>query len=381
LLSSLDAMPPGWEAAFEAVDRAWFLPDRVWAFDDDAGVYTCVIDRLADPEAWHRYAQANVALVTRWDDGAHTGDDPGRVATSSASMPSIVADMLHELAVTGREKVLEIGTGTGYTAALLAARGCRVTTIEIDPEVAEQARKNLAAAGFPDVAVVTGDGALGYAEGGPWDRVHVTAGVRRTPPAWLEQTRPGGLVVMPWGTYYAHSDRIAVLSVRDARHASGPFTEPVGFMKLRAQRARWPNTSFPDGWMVDARASRPDIDIADITGPEYGTVEFILGLHVPDCIPQVVETAEGVNLWLYGADTGDGESIAVAAFADGYDPQALQAGARDLWDEVQAAYHRWDDAGRPDADRFGLSVVVDADGVVEQRGWYRSPDNELRTVG
>ncbi|MFI6581147.1 methyltransferase domain-containing protein [Embleya sp. NPDC050493] len=380
LLADAGALPPGWQSAFDTVRRADFLPARFWAWCNESG-YTPLIDRNATGEwgrqAWDRAADEDLVLVTQWDDGDHTGDVRGDNPTSSASAPAAVARMLDALDIHGGEAVLEVGTGTGYTAALLAARGCRVTTIEVDAELAERARKNLARAGYRGVVVLTGDGALGHPGGGPYDRIHVTAGVRHTPGAWLEQTRPGGLIVMPWGTYYAGPDWTTVLTVHGAHYASGPFTDPLAFMKLRAQRARWPRTSFPPGWMDTARVSEPDIDIADITGGLYDPVEFVIGLHVPQCVPQRVDHPESVNLWLYGADTGDGESIAVAAFGDGYNPQALQAGPRDLWGEVQTAYHRWADAGKPAADRFGLTVVVDADGTVEQRPWYEAPDREL----
>src|SRR4051794_7500948 len=143
-------MPPGWAGAFSAVDRAHFLPARVWAFDDVRRTYTSVIDRDRHPEAWFSAAYDNVPLITQWVDGVHAGDAPGRLATSSVSMPSAVADMLHELDITGGESVLEVGTATGYTAALLAARGCRVVGIEVDPVLAEQARVNLARTPWAD---------------------------------------------------------------------------------------------------------------------------------------------------------------------------------------------------------------------------------------
>jgi protein-L-isoaspartate O-methyltransferase len=383
LLADAGALPHGWENAFATVHRADFLPARFWAWSSESG-YTSAIDRNATGEqgrrAWDRAADEDLALVTQWDDGRHTGTEPGNNPTSSASAPAAVARMLDALDIHGGETVLEIGTGTGYTAALLAARGCRVTTIEIDTEVAEQARKNLAHSGCPDVTVITGDGILGHPGGEPYDRVHVTAGVRHTPRAWLEQTRPGGIIVMPWGTYYAPADWTAVLTVHDPHHASGPFSDPLAFMKLRAQRACWPRTSHPDEWIDTARSSTPDIDIADITGTLYDPVEFVIGLHVPDCIQRRVEDAESVNLWLYGSDTGAGDySIAVAAFGDGYEPQALQAGPRDLWTEVQNAYRRWADAGKPAVDHFGLTVTVDRGGMVQQRSWYRRPDAELHT--
>ncbi|WP_331769339.1 methyltransferase domain-containing protein (plasmid) [Embleya sp. NBC_00888] len=378
-LADVDALPDGWKGAFEGVDRADFAPDRIWAWDGSQ--YTTVIDRTQTGshgrDTWDEAVQGNNALVTQWDDGNHTGDEPGNNPSSSASMPSAVASMLGDLDITGGENVLEVGTGTGYTAALLAARGCRVTTIELDTDLAEQARKNLAQAGHQDVIVVTGDGTLGHSEHGPYDRVHVTAGVRHTPAAWIEQTRPGGVIVMPWGTDYSTYDWTAALTVTDPGRASGPFTTPLAFMKLRSQRARYPKSPFPSDWTATARMSEPDIDITDITGALYEPAEFVIGLHVPHCVPRLVHGAESTNLWLYGADTGRGPSIAVAAFGDGYDPQAREAGPRHLWAEVQAAYHRWDDAGKPNTDRFGLTVTVDEDGRVEQRPWYETPDREL----
>ncbi|MEU8138820.1 methyltransferase domain-containing protein [Streptodolium elevatio] len=174
-------MPPGWADIFAAVPRAVFVPDLVWAHDNATGAYTA-LDRSSDPDAWTAAVYGNTALVTQWDDGDHTGTDRGTVASSSASMPSVVADMLYDLAVDDGDRVLDVGTGTGWTAALLAARlGVdQVVTVEVDPDLAEQARTNLAQAGLP-VPVVTGDGAAGWPDGAPYDLVHVTAGTRRPP--------------------------------------------------------------------------------------------------------------------------------------------------------------------------------------------------------
>ncbi|MFI6978931.1 protein-L-isoaspartate O-methyltransferase [Embleya sp. NPDC050154] len=373
-LASIDAMPSGWEHAFAAVERADFLPRRVWSFDVATGTYTSVIDRDRDPVAWHRAANSNAPLVVQWDDGTHTGDEPGELASSSASMPSVVADMLHELDVTGGETVLEVGTATGYTAALLAARGCRVVTIEIDPVLAAQARANLNRTPYADaVTVVTGDGALGHPAGAPYDRLHITAGVRHIPPAWIDQARDGAIILMPWGTDYSPHDQALKLTRIGPGRACGPFTQPLSFMKLRDQRREFPETSFPDDWPETSRESAPDIDVTDTIGAAYEPVEFVIGLHVRDCVPQQVEG----TLWLYAPDTGSGASIAAVSYAEGCKSAAYEAGPRDLWGEVQAAYHRWEDAGKPAADRFGLTVIADREGRVEQRPWFGSPDVEL----
>jgi protein-L-isoaspartate(D-aspartate) O-methyltransferase len=98
---------------------------------------------------------------------------------------------------------LEIGTGTGYNAALLAHRlGAQtITSVEIDPALAEHARRALTAIGYL-VTVITGDGALGYSPGAPYDRIISTAAVREVPYPWVAQTRPGGTILTPWGTPY-----------------------------------------------------------------------------------------------------------------------------------------------------------------------------------
>lgn len=119
---------------------------------------------------------------------------------SSASQPSIVATMLEQLNVAAGLRVLEIGAGTGYNAALLrelVGPAGQVTTVEIDPQVADQARAALAATGYPDVHVVTGDGARGHQPNAPYDRIIVTAGAWDLPSAWWEQLTNGGRLVVP----------------------------------------------------------------------------------------------------------------------------------------------------------------------------------------
>jgi len=119
---------------------------------------------------------------------------------SSASQPSIVAIMLEQLDIQPGHRVLEIGAGTGYNAALLrtlVGPHGKVTTIEIDPHLAGQAREALAASGYGDVQVVTGDGAVGHRASAPFDRIIVTAGAWDLPPAWWEQLTEGGRLVVP----------------------------------------------------------------------------------------------------------------------------------------------------------------------------------------
>ena len=193
-----DLLTPQWRAAFGAVSRHIFLPGKSWIPDEHGKMVS--IDRDQDVGRWMELAYSDVYFVTQVYDGATEWPDVGK-ASSSSSMPSVMLTMLDALAVGDGMRVLEIGTGTGYNAAILAHRvGVdNVTTVEVDPGVAAAAAGNLKIAGYP-VTVVCGDGALGYPAGAQYDRVLATCAViGEVPYSWVAQTRAGGLVVAPWG--------------------------------------------------------------------------------------------------------------------------------------------------------------------------------------
>lgn len=106
--------------------------------------------------------------------------------------PRVEARLLQELAIKKTDKVLEIGTGSGYMAALLAARAEHVVTVENRPELADLARQNLAKAGVSNVSVEVGDGAAGWLQGAPYDAIVVSGSVPVLPQAMLKQLRLGG---------------------------------------------------------------------------------------------------------------------------------------------------------------------------------------------
>jgi protein-L-isoaspartate(D-aspartate) O-methyltransferase len=116
------------------------------------------------------------------------------------SQPYIVAFMTEAARLGPGDRVLEVGTGSGYQAAVLAAIGAEVRSIEILPGLAERARTALAAAGFGKVAVRTGDGFRGWPEAAPFDAVLVTAAPDEVPPPLLDQLKVGGRLVIPVGS-------------------------------------------------------------------------------------------------------------------------------------------------------------------------------------
>lgn len=114
------------------------------------------------------------------------------------SQPFMVAKMTEELAISGGEKVLEIGTGSGFQAAILAYLGAHVYSIERHFELAEQARQRFRQYGLP-VQTMVGDGTIGWPSKGPFDRIITTAGSPQIPPSLVEQLAEGGILLIPMG--------------------------------------------------------------------------------------------------------------------------------------------------------------------------------------
>lgn len=371
-------MAPDWTAAFAAVPRTAFLPDLMWPHDAATG-QAVAVDKGENSAAWYGYADSDVPIVTQWDDGQHVGREPGAAFTSSSSMPSVVFSMLADLDVHSGQRVLEIGTGTGWNAALLAYRvgGGNVVSVEVDPAVSDAARRSLRNAGYDSVNAVAGDGLSGYPPGAPFDRVIATCGLRSGVFAWVRQTVPGGVIVVPWGTYYSYAEATARLVVApDGMSASGHFTRPVNFMRMRSQRLVRPEHS---GYVPAHGTGGADRTTTAVTEAEFLTgsldVEaFAVGLLVANCTRTPDRKQDGRRpVWFYSLTD---MSWAVVIFREGRDTATVyQSGPRRLWDEVEAAFRWWQQQGRPGFDRFGLTVTAG-----RQVGWLDEPSNFLATA-
>jgi protein-L-isoaspartate(D-aspartate) O-methyltransferase len=122
-------------------------------------------------------------------------------AGQTISQPYMVARICEALDLRGKERVLDVGTGSGYQAAVLAELAAEVDTIERIPELAESARANLAAAGYDRVRVHVGDGTRGVPERAPFDAIAVAAAAPELPQSLYEQLEPRGRLVVPVGKY------------------------------------------------------------------------------------------------------------------------------------------------------------------------------------
>jgi protein-L-isoaspartate(D-aspartate) O-methyltransferase len=169
--------------------------------------------------------------------GEAYGDYPLPIGhDQTISQPYIVGFMTQALDVAPGHRVLEIGTGSGYQAAVLARLARDVYTIEIVPALADRARDTLATLGYRNVHVRTGNGYLGWPEHAPFDRVMVTAAPDDVPPALLAQLKIGGLMAIPVGTL---TQELRILR-RTATGTETLTTLPVRFVPMTNKHRKSP---------------------------------------------------------------------------------------------------------------------------------------------
>jgi len=147
------------------------------------------------------------------------------------SQPYVVAAMTEALELKGDERVLEVGTGSGYQAAVLAELSQQVYSIEIVPALAERARKDLARLGYANVEVRQGDGWRGWPEHAPFDAIVVTAAPNEVPPELIEQLAVGGRLVIPVGRF----DQELVRIRKTAEGISREVLFGVRFVPMRGE--------------------------------------------------------------------------------------------------------------------------------------------------
>ncbi|TDQ54413.1 methyltransferase domain-containing protein [Actinorugispora endophytica] len=370
---------PAWHRAVLAVDRAAFIPDTVWAPSTEHPGWEEPVTR--DDPRYREWIDEDYALVTQVDDGAPAGAGGlGRVPTSSISQPSLAVAMLQALDTTRGHRVLEIGTGTGYNTALLCERlGDRnVVSVELDEDVAARARENLRALGY-EPTLVTGDGARAV-EGGPFDRVLATVAAKRVPASWLAQTRPGGVIVTPWGPGFTSAALLRLHTAQDGT-ASGRMLADAPFMWLRAQRrGADPWHAYVDENAPGVRTGRTGVNprvVAD-RAPGWGVAlgHLVPGLAYAGFEADAHEHAAAGEASVYVYDRAG--SWALGEYTpDGGPYEAKTAGPRDLWAEIGAARRTWEAAGRPGRDRLGLTVTPDGQHLL----WVDDPAKAIEVSG
>ncbi|MFE5261393.1 methyltransferase domain-containing protein [Streptomyces coelicoflavus] len=324
-----------WINAFTAVPRHVFVP-RFYR-QDTAGAWQSV--------AWEEQGYLEAVYS---DDALTTQLDDHGVPTSSSSQPSVMLRMLEALGADSGHQVLELGTGTGYNAALLAHRlgASNVTSIDIDTGLVEAAVRHLDTVGLQPT-VVAGDGAQGCPSRAPYDRVIATVALRMIPQPLLRQAALGAVIVVPLG--YG----LARLTVTGPGHAVGSFLgTPAFFM---ARRADGEPPQFEEVARQPTTISRvPPTDL-------LGRLKFPASVALPGYHSCSWNNAEGeletVGLWTPDSSTA-------TAHVSG---AVRQCGPQRLWDTVEALAEVFD--GEPAREDFRLTVTP-----TRQVVSYKGPD-------
>lgn len=349
---------PAWRAAFESVPRHVFVPrfyrqraDGEWA------------ETTAGDDGWLPAVYADEPLTTALAEI----EGGSRVAVSSSSKPALMARMLTALDVRDGMKVLEIGTGTGYNAALLSHRlgGDRVFSVDISADLVAAARERLAGLGHtPTLAAVHGAG--GLPEHAPYDRIIATVSVPSVSWAWAEQLTEGGLVLVDVKRS-THAGNLALLR-RHADRLEGRFLAKwAAFMAVRDTDAA---PLVVPGMSVrpeDGRRSATRLD----PRPWTALVPWFLAVHrLPRrfAVGYLGLTAAGPEWATVTADDGSWCAVRMRPDEDGL-REVREQGPTAVWAAFEATHRDWEALGRPGWDRLGLTVTPDG----RHRVWLDDP--------
>lgn len=356
---------PAWRAAFERVPRHVFLRRFFRTMPD--GRHEAVNQNRPD---WLELVYQDQAWATQldgddtvWDRAAASGPVRG-TPTCSSTMPSLMARMLEALNIDDGHRVLEVGTGTGYNAALLAERlgSNAVTSVDVDAGLVAGAQAALAEAGCAPIVDAV-DGTAGYPARAPYDRLLATCSVAHIPTAWLVQVRPGGEVLTY--LYRELGGNLPVrLTIADDGSANGCFLTDQGyFMPARSHRGIDPTLRLAEAIHETGRTTPtairldgPALFLAALLAPGVGRLDF----HPAGGEPQT---------WLFHTDGSwachNTEAMTVE-----------QAGPTTLWDAVEQAYTLWTELDGPEHNRFGLTITPDGAHLL----WLDSPQHKVAVL-
>ncbi|MEU5547723.1 methyltransferase [Streptomyces sioyaensis] len=324
-------LSPHWREVWEHTSRHRFIPDPAWRQLRRGCELVTGQERMD-------LIYSDEPVVTQLDKGEQGG--PG-IATSSNSMPSMVARQLSALDVRPGHRVLEIGTATGYVAALLCRRVGEenVFSVEIDGVLGSQARANLDNEGLHPTLRVT-DGEMGLADHAPYDRILSTCALREVPQSLAGQLATDGVLVAPMTDVF-YGGATVRLTRQDNGDLSGRIFHGASYMPMRSHRLE--KLGPPDA--TTARRRETDLNperLYPLGFALYGSA-WLPGVRMTHGVHQDVRT-----VWLQAEDGS-------AAVAGG--GTVTVYGPRDLWAEAEEVESEYAARGRPDPGSFGLTVT------------------------
>lgn len=350
--------------AFRSVPRHLFIPEN-----GAQTAHGAALNAAGNPDRWLAAVYADNAIVTRVEGAEAPRPRETEAATSCSSAPTVVARMLELADLAAGQRVLEVGTGTGWNTALLTQflGDAAVTSVEVDGRLLDSARDALDAVGLSP-SLHLADGYCGYPASAPYNRITSACGVRRVPEAWLDQLSEGGVVVCPWGLLES-SGVLMRLELDQEGSALGRFHGGVGFVPLRT-----PGSTPPP---VRDAGQQPDEYRLTQTDPVAPVLTFAsafaLSVMVPDWRMRRRWIGTGSGLWLCDHRTDSWVRI----YPYGTSWMIEQGGPRSIWDEIEDALAEWSALGEPEPNRFGFALGPDGG----QRVWLDSPGGRSWPVG
>ncbi|MBB1245613.1 methyltransferase domain-containing protein [Streptomyces durbertensis] len=322
-----------------------------------------------DLPRWLSEVYADDSLITEVD-GVHAEDAGAStvegVPTSSSTAPSLMADMLDALDVRPDTRILEVGTGTGYNAALLCnlAGAENVTTVDYSERLTRTAQARLEALGLHPV-VHHGDGAQGAPAHAPFDRIIATCSVRRIPASWFDQLALDGIMVVPIKGALA-GGMLARLKKRPDGTAAGHILHtPAAFMPLHSGQQQRRPVPEPTGG-----TSRP----SELSGSvlDDWTFSFFAELHLtPTTLREYHREADGSHVTTL-FDPREGSCTRVTDQPEAPTARVQASGPRDLWAPIEKAHDHWLSLNRPRREWFTITATPDMQTVT-----YTDPTGSL----
>lgn len=335
LVSAGKLRSPEWIAAVRDTPRHLFVPH--YLEPDGCG-------------GWRRVDTVTSGIASVYENvGRYTlvGPDPhgwGDGPLSSSSTPGLMTRMLESLDIRDGHRVLEIGTGTGYNAALLCHRlgADLVVSVDVEPDLITAARTRLATLGFTPTLVAR-DGADDLADHGPFDRIIATCSVPDIPRAWINQLAADGLLVVDLQPSTAAGNLVLLRRTEDG--AAGRFLPGwATFMPLR-RAGEVPRS--PTALDVTAPRRKSGIGYREPwTEPVWW---FLASLVLPSGVI-FGRFGEGVFL-----DAADGSRAEIVPHSDGAD--VAEYGPTRLWSSIEKLHQEWVGHGRPGWERLGVTVT------------------------
>ncbi len=350
------------EAAFTRVPRHVFTSRGQWPTTEEAKAQEIAKDLQAAYEPQR-------SVIIRWGP-----ERPG--VSTCASAPWVMAEMIESLRVSPGDRILEIGSGTGYNAALLAdlvGTSGSVTTVEFVGEVAQLLRGNLREASVDRIELIVGDGGQRVREGAPFSKLIAAASVRAIPPSWIAQLAIGGTMIVPWR--FSAAGQAEFVCERTENGLAGTLAHQLGFVALGGPFGYDEDQEYINGprhremraLQSGGRAQLP-MAIGSLRNYDRGSLNGAVGFAIWASLQEPTRMARVVAMPRISARDIDQvpwfalwdqlqKSLAIIYWDGSID----SFGTNDMIERLLALYDEWARAGSPKVERFGI-VVQPADG-------------------